>query len=339
MKHSYSGGFDIFELVESQRRGADPALAKRERGILEVLAQKNPEVKIRGGVPLPTPTQARDLQLSTATAGGNLGHSVLTDIAGAARPATVLERLGAPVVELRQAAEGSLPVFAGTPSGMWIGTEGGAIPQFDPTINSVLLTAHEASVRLSYSRRLAAMSEDRAALQADLLRELGQIMASTLEEGFIKGTNSQGQPLGLLNVTGRQTKTFAASTPTWAELTGMVEQLGDADARLESAAWVMHPSTAADLMATEKSSGSGQYVLDYDGGYRIAGRPVGITTAITEDTVLLADMSKLRLVYFAAPQLLVDRFSHSTTGTVQLVVSNYVDVAVSDGSMLVVGSA
>lgn len=338
MKNAYNGAFDIFALVESQRRGADPSLAKRERGILEVLAQNNPEVRTRGGVPLPTQTQARDLQLSTATSGGNLGNSALLDVAGAARPATVLERLGAPVVQLRQAAEGALPVLAGTPSGMWISAEGGAIPQFDPTINSALLTAHEASVRLSYSRRLAAMSEDRAALQADLLRELGQIMASTLEEGFIKGTGSEGQPLGLLNVTGRQTKSFAGATPTWAELTAMLEQLGDADARLESAAWLLHPSTAADLMATEKSSGSGQYVLEYDGGYRIAGRPVGITSTITEDTVLLADMSKLRLVFFAAPQLLVDRYSHSTTGAVQLVVSNYTDIAVTSGPMIVVGS-
>jgi len=338
MKNAYKNAFDIFDLVESQRRGADPALAKRERGILEVLAQNNPEVRIRGGVPLPTPSQARDLHVGTATAGGNLTSPQLLDIAGAARPATVLERLGAPVVQLRQASEGALPVFDGTPAGMWISAEQGAIPQFDPTIKQVTSGPKEASVRLKYTRRLAASSEDRAALQASLLRELGRAMEVTLEQGFLVGAGNSGEPQGILNVPGTQSQSFAAAIPTWAEVTAMVEKLGDANGRLESAAWVAHPSKAADLMAAEKASGSG-YILEHDGGYRIAGRPVGITTAITENKLLLVDTATLRLIYFAGPQLLVDRYSSATDGTVQLIVSNYVDICLADRQLVVVGSA
>jgi hypothetical protein len=78
-----------------------------------------------------------------------------------------------------------------------------------------------------------------------------------------------------LNLPGKLTQSFAWCDPNSAELAQMLEKLGDAKADLSKVCFLLHPSTAADLMQTEVSATSGQLVLRYyEGAYRIHGRPV-----------------------------------------------------------------
>lgn len=342
MKNAYKTHFSIFDLAESQMRGAKPGLAKYERSICELAAQEFPDCKARAGVPLPTPGMVRDLEVGIPTAGGNLAVSSLLATAQAARPRLVFDELNVRRVELRSVAEVSLPTFTGDPTNVWIADEGGASTSFSGlAVKTMQLTPKQAASRVAYSRRLAAGSPDRRTLEASITAELQRAVRTVQEQGLLIGTGSQGQPLGLINTPGVSSKTFASALPTHSELVDMVEALADADHDLSAAAFVMHPSDMAGLLKTQVTSGGGDTVVSFSGGrYRVAGLPVVATRNLTEGKVLLADWSRYVIGDFGPNMLLVDPYSgsKSITGQVELHLISFIDGGLSEADAVVVGS-
>jgi len=98
----------------------------------------------------------------------------------------------------------------------------------------------------------------------------------------------------------------------------------------------MHPSTAADLMKSRVDANSGALVLS---DLKIHGLPVHISTNVTEDKVIALDPSFVRIVYFGAPQIVVDPFRGGISGTTHVQVLNAMDLAVTHQSAICVGSA
>ena len=74
----------------------------------------------------------------------------------------------------------------------------------------------------------------------------------------------------------------------------MLEKLGDAKADLSKVVFLMHPSTAADLMKARVDASSGALVLN---GFEIHGLPVFVSSNVTEDKVIAMDPSYSRIVY------------------------------------------
>ena len=78
-------------------------------------------------------------------------------------------------------------------------------------------------------------------------------------------------------------------------------------------------------MKARVDSSSGELILR---DFKIHGLPVFVTTAITEDKVLAADFSFLKLVYFGAPQIVVDPYREATSGAVHVNLFNFMDLGV-----------
>ena len=85
-------------------------------------------------------------------------------------------------------------------------------------------------------------------IESAVLREVEQAVRAVLESGFLTGTGSTNQPLGLINTPGSGSQSFAGAVPTFAELVGMVETFADSDGELSNAHWILHPSDLADLL-------------------------------------------------------------------------------------------
>ena len=113
--------FSILKLIESQMRGSNPADAKQERGLIEMLRQRYPATRDRAGCPLPDAAALRDLQLTTGDiSGANLAgaeHNPLQQLAGAARPALVLEQAGVEQLNINDGQEGNIPRWRGNGGG------------------------------------------------------------------------------------------------------------------------------------------------------------------------------------------------------------------------------
>jgi HK97 family phage major capsid protein len=322
------GKFSILELING---------ASYEQGLSEIAASKYGAPQLRG-MALPSSALVRDLGLQTASAGGNLAGTELAAVAAAVRPLLVLDQLGAGRIEVSGAAQLDLPKFSGG-AGSWI-AEGEAAASLATTVLSTSAVARCAAARLGLSRRV--LNANRSDVEGSVLAEIQRAVRDTVERGFIQGSGSDAEPLGIANVPGTGSKTFNAATPSWAELLDMLELLGDADANITEASWLMHPSMLADLMAVQIDADGGELVVIWaDGQHRIAGLPLAVSTNCPESKILLADWRNVQTVYFGAPQLVPDKFSGGkvTTGAMELVLLTYCDVVLREPSHVVVGSA
>ena len=283
---------------------------------------------------IPTRTMVRDLLAGTGSAGGDLVATSLEAAAASVRPVTVLEKAG--VERIETGGENlTIPRFAEADAG-WI-SENAAYTALTTTTTSVDSTPKLASARLSFSRRLKLLGNE---VETAVIAEVGRAVGALIEKGAIQGTGSSNQPLGLLNLPNKLTKTFTSATPTSSELVDMLELVADADVDLYKMVRLLHPSMAANLRRSEISSGSGELVLNFIGNsFRLHGVPVLMTTNIPEGKVLLFDPSYARLVYFGAPQLVVDPFRGGISGTTHVQILNAMDLAVTHQSAICVGSA
>lgn len=283
---------------------------------------------------IPPARMVRDLLTTPASSGGDLIATSVLQVSESVRPLTVFEAAGVQRLEV-SGDNLTMPRFAEAAAG-WI-AEGETYPSLTTTATSLDATPRMAAARLKYSRRLRVLAPD---VEGVVLQEVGRAVAALIEQGCIAGTGTNKQPLGLLNLPGALQQSFAGATPTSAELAQMLEKLGDQKIDISKVVFLMHPSTAADLMQAEISANSGQLVLTYvDGAYRIHGRPVFISTNVTEDKVVAMDPSFSRIVYFGAAQIVVDPYSGALNGETTINVLNAVDFVTTYQSSICVGSA
>lgn len=339
----YGKRYSIIDLAESMKPGADLRLAKFERGLSGMMEETLPEKHGRAGVVMPSIKFARDLEVGAIDGGQAISATTVLPVAKACRPATIIEDAGARVVNLSSTTAATLPVFDGSlTSTVWI-SEGSASPSFSNlTVKSISSTPKCIAARIAYSRRLMAGVSDRGAFENALLAELRRAIKTQIEEKFFSGTGSTNQPLGLYSTPGVTTKSFGAALPTHAELVDMIHKLVDVNGDLANSRFLMHSSDFAKLLDQQVTTNGGATTVSYEGGqYRVAGVPVHQTTAATEGKVVLADMSKISLIFYGPAHLLADGFSggKSTYGTTELIVMNWLDSAITDPATVVIGSA
>jgi len=305
-----------------------------ENGLSQIAADKYGQPQARG-LAVPHKRMARDLGVGTASAGGSIASGQqIQAVAAAVRPALVLEQMGAERIEVNAVGELLFPRWSGGTGG-WL-AEGEASVSDAATIASASAVPHCAASRLGMSRRLR--NQAREDLEAAVLRELGQCVAATLEAGFLAGSGSNEQPLGLISTPGIGSQSFAGAVPTLAELAGMVERYADAAGDLGAARWLLHPSDLADLLLPN----GGEMIVQYiDGAHRIYGLPVFTTSNLTEGKHLLLDPSAVATVFFGPAQVVMDEYSNgkSLSGAAELCVFNFADLAIIRPNHIVVGSA
>ena len=310
---------------------------KYELGLAQLSASKYGSPELRGQA-LPHAPLLRDLGLATATGGGNLATTELAAVAAAVRPALVLDALGAQRLEVSGVAQLDLPRFDNGAGG-WI-SEGEPASSLSLSVQSASASARCAAARLGLSRKVR--NGSRPDTEAAILAEIEAAVRSVVEEGFIAGSGSSSQPVGIVNTAGIGTKTFISATPTWAELIDMLELLGDANGDITRANWLIHPSMAAALLLRLIDGDGGELAVTYsEGRHRIAGIPLAISSNVPEAKVILAQFDTVQTVYFGAPQIIDDRFSNgkAISGASEIVVMNFCDVVVRDPGLVVVGAA
>ena len=327
--------YSFTKLLGSSLLGQE-SRANFERGISEKTATLLGHGPIpNGAVLIPPRAMCRDLFASAATTGGNLIGESVAKVADSVRPQLVLERAGAERIETA-AAGISLPRWSTAQAG-WI-AEGANSPSMSTTVSTVDATARCASARLAFSRKLKLLGQD---VESQMLAEIGRSVGNLIEGGFISGSGTNSEPLGLLNLPGKLTATFAGATPTFAELAGMLELLAVVNNDISRLSFVMHPRTMKALMLTAVAGGSVFCIEWQDGQWRCLGVPVYATSNCPEGKVLLADFSAVKLVYFGAAQIVIDGYSNgkSISGATEINILNFADVVVTNESSIAVGSS
>ena len=133
----------------------------------------------------------RDLEIGLVDGGQNLAVTSVLPVAQAARPETVFETAGAQVVQLNDTSAATLPVFDGDVTDTtWI-AENAAAPSFSALeVKQVTSTPKCCSSRIAHSRRLAALSTDKAAFEQSLLTEMRRAIKVEIERKYFSGSGS-----------------------------------------------------------------------------------------------------------------------------------------------------
>jgi len=218
----------------------------------------------------------------------------------------------------------SIPKKTAASTGGWISTEGGAASESEFTLGSVTMSPKTVGAFSDMTRQLILQSTP--SVEALVRDDLTQALALAIDAGALKGTGLSGQPTGLYGTSGINTDSFAAATPTWAEIVGLETLVAEDNALLGNLAYIAPAGLYGTLKTTAKATNQAIFAVDPDGtmnGYRTI-----VSNQATAGYLLFGNFSDCLIGMWGGLDLTVDPYTSSTTGTVRVVALQTVDVAV-----------
>lgn len=220
----------------------------------------------------------------------------------------------------------------------WV-AENGAVPDSDVNPTNITLSPKHAGGVTELSRQLIMQSSpDVEQLVRD---DFAAVLAQAIDSALIKGGGAN-EPVGVLSTVGIQTANLA--TLNWANVLAMkaLAELANVDA----SSWLFNPSVAAKFAVTEKSTGTGIYLLNDEG--RMAGIQSYSTNQVPNNATpdpdtgiaILGDWSQVLLGIWSEIDILVNPYAQPAYGRGGVLVRamSTVDVAVRHPQAFVVAS-
>jgi len=298
----------------------------REAAAFEIEASEAAAAKLgrqSRGITIPQDVLRRDLNVGAATAGGNL---VATELDAGSfidllRNASALDQAGATVLT-GLTGNVAIPRQSGAATAYWV-AESGSPNESQQTVDQVSLTPKTVAAFTDYSRRL--MLQSSIDVENMVRNDLARVLALKIDAAGLYGTGSNSEPLGLKLTTGIGTENFAAAIPTFAEVVALESDVATANALLGSPVYLMNAAMRGGLKTKAKDAGSGLFVME---GNEVNGYRGVLSNQVESGDLWFGNFADLIIGYFSGLDLMVDPYTHSTSGTVRVVAMQDVDIAV-----------
>ena len=299
--------------------------AARESAAFEIEASDAAAAKLgrqSRGITIPQDVLRRDLSVGTASAGGNL---VATDLDAGSfidllRNASALDQAGATVLT-GLVGNVAIPRQSGAATAYWV-AESGAPTESQQTVDQVSLTPRTVAAFTDYSRRL--MLQSSIDVENMVRNDLARVLALKIDVAGLYGTGNSSEPLGLKLTTGVGTEDFAANTPTFAEVVALESDVAGANALTGSPVY-LNAAMRGALKTKAKDTGSGLFVMEGD---LVNGYQGILSNQVASNDLWFGNFADLIIGYFSGLDLMVDPYTHSTSGTVRVVAMQDCDIAV-----------
>jgi HK97 family phage major capsid protein/HK97 family phage prohead protease len=298
----------------------------REAAAFEIEASDAAAAKLgrqSRGITVPQDVLRRDLNVGTASAGGNL---VATELDAGSfidllRNASALDQAGATVLT-GLTGNVAIPRQSGAATAYWV-AESGSPTESQQTVDQVSLVPRTCAAFTDYSRKL--MLQSSIDVENMVRSDLARVIALKIDYAGLYGTGASNEPLGLKNTTGIGTEDFAAATPTFAEVVALESDVAGSNALLGTPVYLMNAAMRGGLKTKAKDAGSGLFVMEGDlvNGYRGV-----LSNQVASGDLWFGNFADLIIGYFSGLDLMVDPYTHSTSGTVRVVAMQDVDIAV-----------
>ena len=275
------------------------------------------------GITIPQDVLRRDLNVGTATAGGNLVETMLDagSFIDLLRNASALDQAGATVLT-GLTGNVAIPRQSGAATAYWV-AESGAPTESQQTVDQVSLTPKTVAAYTDYSRRL--MIQSSIDVENMVRGDLARVLALKIDLAGLYGTGSNSEPLGLKLTTGIGTENFAAAAPTFEEVVALESDVATANALLGSPVYLMNAAMRGGLKTTKKDAGSGMFIME---GNEVNGYLGVLSNQVAAGDLWFGNFADLIIGYFSGLDIMVDPYSNSTSGTVRVVAMQDVDIAV-----------
>lgn len=278
----------------------------------------------------------RDLNVGTATAGGN---TVATELMAASfidllRNRAVVMRAGATMMNGLQ-GNVAIPKQTGAATAYWV-AESGAPTESQQTIGQVTMTPKTVGAFTDFSRRLILQSS--IDVENMVRRDLAAVIALAIDAAALYGTGASNQPTGLKLQSGINTKDFVATNPTFAELVGMETEVQTDNADVGTMRYLMHPAQVGAAKTTPKF-GSGTEATIWEPGNTVNGYGVEVSNQVTSGDVFFGNFADLMIGFWSGLDLTVDPYAGATSGTVRVIALQDCDIAVRNAVSFCYGNA
>lgn len=219
----------------------------------------------------------------------------------------------------------AIPKKSAASSAGWIATEGAASAESEPTFGQVTMAPKVVGAHTQITRLM--MQQSSLDIENLIRNDLAQGIALAIDNGALQGSGSSGQPTGIKNTSGINAPTsFAAANPTFAEVVAMETAVAADNALLGNLAYILPASMFGALKTTTKDSGSGQFVVGADG--QINGYNAIVSNQVTAGDLFFGNFSDALIGLYGGLDIVVDPYSNSTSGTVNVTALQTCDVAV-----------
>lgn len=277
----------------------------------------------------------RDLTAGTNNAGG---FTVATDLLGASfiemlRNRAVVMRAGATMLS-GLVGNVAIPKQSAAATAYWV-AENSAPTESQQTLAQVTMSPKTVGAWTDISRRL--LNQSSIDVEAMVRRDLSTVIALAIDAAALYGSGSSNQPTGVKNQSGVNTKDFAATNPTFAELVAMETEVATDNADIGTLVYLFNPAQRGALKTTEKATNTAQFV--WEPGNTVNGYRTETSNQVTAGDVFFGNFADLLIGMWAGLDLMVDPYSGSTAGTVRVVALQDIDIAVRNAVSFCYGDA
>ena len=306
-------------LANPTDRAAQEAAAF-EREVSDAASKKYE--KPANGILVPNEVLRRDLNVGTATAGGNL---VPTELLAGSFIDILRKRMAVmatnPTMLTGLSGNVSIPRMTSTSTAYFVG-ESGAPTESQQAFDQVNMTPKTIGAFVDYSRRLLLQSS--IDVEAMIRDDIAKVIATKLDNAAIYGSGSSNEPLGIKDTTGVGTSTIT-TFGTFAEYIALETDVAAANADVANMYYLINASARGALKSTEKATNTGQFVFENN---EINGYPAIVSNQLANNDVLFGDFSQFVIGMWSGLDLTVDPYANATSGSVRIIALQDVDFAV-----------
>jgi len=288
------------------------------------------------GFYIPTDVLTRDLNVTTATAGG---HTVSTDLLSGSfidmlRNKMEVVGLGATMMN-DLVGNIAIPRQTGGATSYWV-AESGAITESAAAFDQVTLSPETVGAFSDLSRRLLLQSS--LSVEAFVRNDLATSLALEIDRAAINGSGSSNQPTGILQTSGIGSVVGGTNgaAPDWADIVDLESAVAIDNADIGTLGYLTNAKVRGKLLQTEKASSTGQFIWsdsDTLRGYKTAVSnqvPSTLTKGSSSvcSAIIFGNWNDLLIGTWGGIDINIDTSTGSASGTVRVVALQDVDVAV-----------
>ena len=316
-----------FSFIKALNYLANPGdRAAREAAAFEIDASNAAAKKagrVSRGITVPYDVMRRDLKTSPATQGGNLIQTEVdaSNFISLLRNASALDQAGATTLTGLQ-GNIAIPRQSGAATAYWV-AEGGAPTESQQAIQQVSMIPRTCGAFTDISRKLLIQSS--LDVETMVRNDIAQVIALEIDRVALYGTGSSNEPLGLHNTSGIGTESITSNNPTFAQVVNMESDVAAANALMGNLAYITGATIRGAMKVKTKDSGSGQFL--WSGDNTVNGYPAFMSNQVEAGDIWFGNWSDCIIGYWSSLDLLVDPYTHSTSGTIRITALQDVDVA------------
>jgi len=339
-----SSDFSIIRAINSILSKGDLSLAPFEKEASRAVEKKmgKSEEERRFSVPFDVLTHKRDLVSNIDPSGGYLvgvgaqGQSFIELL----RNSMMVNQMGARILD-GLVGDVSIPKQSGGATAYWV-DEQEAPTESQQSFGQVSMSPKTIGAYTDISRRLLLQSS--LDIESFVRQDLATVIALAMDLAAINGAGVNGEPKGILNVTGIGSVAGGTNgaVPTWAHIVDLEKEVSKDNALMGTMGYLSNSDIVGKMKQTVKATNTGLFIMTgpngQDGFQEMNGYRVGVSNQVPNNltkgsgtdlsAIIFGNWADLMIGYWGSADVQVDPYTGGLAGTVRVRILRDTDIQV-----------